>query len=122
MLHLVDVRLHRCAVFHSGFGATSAARFTGNGGMARRTKARDSLQAMTAPRRSEASPATLEKVLATNRLGNFRIQETAEKSENSAYASSITTAVWVAAQRIFLNSLKPKRVPVGLLGLARKRR
>jgi len=52
--------------FTAASAATSAARFTGKGGMARRTRARDSLQAMTAPSRREASPATFENVLATN--------------------------------------------------------
>src|SRR6266704_3175070 len=80
-------RTYPCIVapsFTAASAPTRAARLTGKGGMARRTRASDFSQAITAPRRKAASPATFEKVLATNNCGYLRIHGTAEKPENSA--------------------------------------
>src|SRR5580692_7431244 len=90
----------------------------GKGGMARRRSVNDFSQAITAPSRSAASPAAFENVRALNRLGYRLIQGVTVAPENSTYASSITTAVCVAALRIFLIVSGWRSVPVGLLGLA----
>src|ERR1700730_3134950 len=94
--------------------------FTGKGGIARRSSASDWRQAMAAPNRSPARPAAFEKVRGTNKFGYLRIQGSTVTPENSAYASSITTAVLVALSKIFLIASRGKSVPVGLLGLAIK--
>src|SRR4029077_9684526 len=93
----------------------------GKGGMARRGGARDFSQAITAPRRRAASPAAFENVRAQNRWGYWLIQGVTVALENSTYASSITTAVCVAALRIFSMASGRRSVPVGLLGLAMNR-
>src|SRR5580700_3757740 len=93
----------------------------GKGGMARRRSASDFSQAITAPSRRAASPAAFENVRALNRLGYWLIEDVTVAPENSTYASSITTAVCVAALRIFLIASGGRSVPVGLLGLAMNR-
>src|ERR1700716_367886 len=94
--------------------------FTGNGGMARRSRAIDSRQAIAAPSPSPASPAAFENVRVTNKFGYLRIHGRTVTPENSAYASSITTMVLLASSKIFLIASRDTRVPVGLLGLAIK--
>jgi len=114
-------RAYRSIVLRSRIAAsaaTSAARFTGNGGIALLTMASDSAQASTAPNRSAARPAAFENVRATKRCGCFWIHGTTLTPENSAYASSNTTAVLVAACKICSMAPASTNVPVGLLGLA----
>src|SRR5271155_4489003 len=106
------------AWFTAASAATNAATFTGKGGMARRRRLNDGAWASTAPSRRPASPAVFEKVRVTNSCGYLLIQETTETPENSAYASSITTAVSELVCKIFLISAGCTRVPVGLLGFA----
>src|ERR1700676_162909 len=101
--------------------ATSAAMLMGKGGIARRRSVSDFSRAMTAPRRRAARPAAFENVRALKRLGYWLIQDVTLAPENSTYASSMTTAVCVAALRIFLIASGWRSVPVGLLGLAMKR-
>src|SRR5262249_8601811 len=100
---------------------TSAARFTGYGGIALLTKSKESRRAITPPSRKLANPAAFENVLATNRFGYFRIHGIAVSPEYSAYASSNTTAVCGAASNSRLNSGKGTSVPVGLFGFAKKK-
>src|SRR5580692_4066355 len=101
--------------------AINAAMLMGKGGMARLRSASDFSQAITAPSRRAASPAAFENVRALNRLGYWLIQGVTVTPENSTYASSITTAVCVAALRVFLIASGWRTVPVGLLGLAMNR-
>src|ERR1700730_9234609 len=93
---------------------------TGKGGIARRSSASDWRQAIAAPNRSPASPAAFENVRVTNKFGYLRIHGRTVTPENSAYASSITTMVLLAARKIFLIASRDTSVPVGLLGLAIK--
>src|SRR3984893_15372748 len=94
--------------------------FTEKGGMARRSRAGDSRQAIAAPNLSPARPAAFEKVRVTNKFGYLRIHGSTVTLENSAYASSMTTAVLVAASKMFCIAAGDKSFPVGLLGLAMK--
>src|SRR6202043_1413711 len=98
--------------------ATNAPILTGKGDIARRSRAIDSRQAIAAPNRSPANPAAFEKVRVTNKFGYLRIHGSTVTSENSAYASSITTTVLLALSKIFLIDALGNSVPVGLLGLA----
>src|ERR1700675_1763397 len=102
-------------------GAINAAMLMGKGGMAGRRSVSDFSQAIAASNRIVASPAAFENVRALNRLGYWLIQGVMVVPENSTYASSITTAVCVAALRMCLITFAWSSVPVGLLGLAIKR-
>ncbi len=64
--------------------ATSAAKFTANGGIARRKYLSDSALAITAPSRRPAKPAALENVRAMNRFGYFPMCGTRVTPEKSA--------------------------------------
>src|ERR1700730_6318722 len=94
--------------------------FTGNGGMARRSRATDSRQDIAAPSLIPDSPAAFEKVRVTNKFGYLRIHGSTVTPENSAYASSITTTVLAASNKNFLIASRAKSGRVGLLGLAIK--